>query len=606
MTRTWSGRIGTVLVALVLLCAVAAPWLAPSDPEALDVLNRFTGPSAAHWLGTDQVGRDLLSRLIYGTRVAALVALAAIALAMAAGVTLGVVAGLAGGWTERLLLVLFDIVAAFPSLILALAVVAIFGPSLPTLVLVVAGTLVPQFGRVARAQVLQTKNAPYLEAERILGASPLRIVLRHLLPNIAGPLVVLASMDIPGVVTIEAGLSFVGLGVRPPLASLGTLINDGYNYLSRQPVAGADGERRAGAGHTRLHPVRRGVAGCRRSPLPPARMTAVLASIEALTVRAGPATILRSVTLEIPKGAIVGIVGESGSGKSTLGAALMGMLAPGLVAEGRIGFDGRDLLQLSPRAMRGLRGRTLAMIAQDPMTALNPLFTVGTHLTDVARRRRTLSRTQARAAGERMLHRVGIADPALRMASYPHQLSGGMRQRVAIAMALLAEPALLIADEPTTALDADGRGANRRPVRRAAPRDGGQHRVHLPPSRPGSAALRPHLRAVRRHRGRDGHRRGGDAGAEAPLHAGPAGLRDRCRGQRAAPLHPGPRSGPGGAAPRLHLCPPLPPRRTALPRRGAPAGREGAGPSRRLHPGAECLKPCWRPRMCGSASAPPR
>ncbi len=182
-------------------------------------------------------------------------------------------------------------------------------------------------------------------------------------------------------------------------------------------------------------------------------MTA-LASIEALTVRAGPASILRAVTLDIPKGAIIGIVGESGSGKSTLGAALMGMLAPGLVAEGRIGFDGRDLLQLSPRAMQGLRGRTLAMIAQDPMTALNPLFTIGTHLVDVARRRRALSRTQARVAGEQMLHRVGIADPALRMASYPHQLSGGMRQRVAIAMALLAEPTLLIADEPTTALDA--------------------------------------------------------------------------------------------------------------------------------------------------------
>jgi peptide/nickel transport system permease protein len=211
---------------------VAAPLLAPYDPEALDVLNRFSLPSTAHWLGTDQVGRDLLSRLIYGTRVAAAVALAAIALAMAVGVGLGAVAGMAGGVAERVLLVLFDIVAAFPSLILALAAVAIFGPSLRTLILVVAGTMVPQFGRVARAQVLQTKSASFIDAERILGASNLRIALRHILPNIAGPLIVLASMDIPGVVTIEAGLSFMGLGVRPPLASLGTLINDGYNYLS--------------------------------------------------------------------------------------------------------------------------------------------------------------------------------------------------------------------------------------------------------------------------------------------------------------------------------------------------------------------------------------
>ena len=183
-------------------------------------------------------------------------------------------------------------------------------------------------------------------------------------------------------------------------------------------------------------------------------MTA-LATIEALTVRAGAATILRGVSLAVPAGGIVGVVGESGSGKSTLGAALMGLLGPGLAAEGRIGFGGQDLLALDGKAMQRLRGRELAMIAQDPMTALNPLFTIGTHLVDVARRRHPeLTRRLARAAGEHMLHRVGIADPAARMAAYPHQLSGGMRQRVAIAMALLAEPLLLVADEPTTALDA--------------------------------------------------------------------------------------------------------------------------------------------------------
>ena len=180
-----------------------------------------------------------------------------------------------------------------------------------------------------------------------------------------------------------------------------------------------------------------------------------LASVERLTVRAGAATILRGVSLDVPSGAILGVVGESGSGKSTLGAALMGMLPAGLVAEGRILFGGHDLLTLDGRAMRRLRGVQLAMVAQDPMTALNPLFTVGTHLVDVARRRHPeLARPAARQAAEAMLGRVGIADPHRRMEAYPHQLSGGMRQRVAIAMALLAEPMLLVADEPTTALDA--------------------------------------------------------------------------------------------------------------------------------------------------------
>ena len=230
--RRWPGRLGAALVALVLLMAVAAPLIATHDPESLDVLNRFAGPSTAHWLGTDQVGRDIYSRLVYGTRVAVAVAVCAIALALLVGVLLGTVAAFAGGWVDRALLVLFDTVAAFPSLILALAVVAVWGPSTRNVVLIVAATVAPQFARVARAQVLVVQSAAFLEAERILGASSARIVLSHLLPNIAGPLVVLASLDIPGVVTIEAGLSFIGLGVRPPLASLGTLINDGYSYLS--------------------------------------------------------------------------------------------------------------------------------------------------------------------------------------------------------------------------------------------------------------------------------------------------------------------------------------------------------------------------------------
>lgn len=238
---TWPGRIGAALVAVMLLAAIAAPLIATHDPEELDVLNRFSGPSLAHFLGTDQVGRDIFSRLVFGARVAMAVATAAIALAMAVGVPLGIVAATAGGWVERLLLVLFDVIAAFPSLILALAVVAVFGASTTNLVLIVALTLVPQFARIARAQTLVVRAAPFLEAERILGIAPLRIAVRHVLPNIAGPLIVLASMDIPGVITIEAGLSFIGLGVRPPLASLGTLINDGYSYLSDSawPVAAA-------------------------------------------------------------------------------------------------------------------------------------------------------------------------------------------------------------------------------------------------------------------------------------------------------------------------------------------------------------------------------
>jgi peptide/nickel transport system permease protein len=232
IASTFAGAVGLVIVTVVISAAVFAPWITPYDPDALDVMNRFQNPSSAHWLGTDHLGRDLFSRLIVGSRIAMAVALSAITVAMITGTFLGIAAASLPAHIERVILILFDVIASFPSLVLALAVVAVFGPSTQLVVVIVAVTLIPVFGRVARAQVLTINNAPYIEAERLLGASYMRIVLSHLLPNIAGPLVVLASMEIPVVITIEAGLSFIGLGVRPPLASWGTLIYDGYAYLS--------------------------------------------------------------------------------------------------------------------------------------------------------------------------------------------------------------------------------------------------------------------------------------------------------------------------------------------------------------------------------------
>lgn len=231
-----TGATGAAIVALVLLCALFAPWVATHDPLALDVMNRFSLPSATHWLGTDHLGRDLYSRMVYGASVAMQVALLAIGIALSMGTALGILAAYLPARSERFVLILFDVISSFPSLVLALAVVAVFGPSMLIVVVIVAITLVPHFGRVARSQVLTLKSAPFLEAERILGSSWGRIVVHHVLPNILGPLVILASMDIPVVITIEAGLSFLGLGIRPPLASWGTLIQDGYQYLSQSWV----------------------------------------------------------------------------------------------------------------------------------------------------------------------------------------------------------------------------------------------------------------------------------------------------------------------------------------------------------------------------------
>jgi peptide/nickel transport system permease protein len=236
LLSTPAGAVGTAIVAAVVVAGLFAPWISPYDPDSLDVVNRFGPISAAHWLGTDQIGRDTLSRLLHGATVAMEVSLSSIIIALALGTALGILAASASIAIERVILILFDVISAFPSLVLALAVVAVFGPSNVQLVGIVAITLVPHFGRVARAQTLSLGSAPFLEAERILGASSARLMLRHILPNIAGPLIVLASMEIPVVITIEAGLSFLGLGIRPPLASWGTIIYDGYAYLSDSPL----------------------------------------------------------------------------------------------------------------------------------------------------------------------------------------------------------------------------------------------------------------------------------------------------------------------------------------------------------------------------------
>ncbi|SDR51279.1 peptide/nickel transport system permease protein [Rhizobiales bacterium GAS191] len=233
---TLPGAVGLGIVGVVVLAALFAPLIVTDDPDRLDVMNRFAAPSWQHWLGTDHLGRDLYSRLVYGASVAMAVALSSIGFALALGTCLGIGAAYLPTSTERFILIVFDIISSFPSLVLALAVVAVFGPSTALVISIVGVTLVPHFGRVARAQVLTVRNAPYLEAERIIGASGTRIVFAHVLPNIMGPLIVLASMDIPVVITIEAGLSFIGLGVRPPLASWGTLIYDGYAYLSDSAI----------------------------------------------------------------------------------------------------------------------------------------------------------------------------------------------------------------------------------------------------------------------------------------------------------------------------------------------------------------------------------
>lgn len=225
------GAVGVVLVALLVFSAVFAGVLAPFDPAAINVPAKLQPPSPEHWLGTDQLGRDVLSRALYGGRVALTVALVSTALSVGAGVILGMIAGFGPRWLDNLIVLSFDTVRAYPVIILALAVGPIFGAGLKTVIGILVVTSIPYYGRIVRTSVISASKADYVEALMAMGMSRARILARHILPNIIGPILILASMDIPVFIAAEAGLSFLGVGVKPPQSSWGLILDDGYKFI---------------------------------------------------------------------------------------------------------------------------------------------------------------------------------------------------------------------------------------------------------------------------------------------------------------------------------------------------------------------------------------
>jgi peptide/nickel transport system permease protein len=229
------GMTGLLIVVAILLATVFAPALTPHDPFEVDVYKRLISPTWQHWLGTDQLGRDVLSRVLFGGRIALRVALVAISVSMAAGLLLGMMAGFGPKWLDRLLVIAFDTLRSFPTIMFALSIVVLTGPSLNTVIGVIIITSIPVYARIVRTQTQALRNHDFILAERAMGASTARILRHHILPNIAAPLLILASMDVPAVVGMEAGLSFLGLGVSPPTPSWGSILNDGYSYLRNSP-----------------------------------------------------------------------------------------------------------------------------------------------------------------------------------------------------------------------------------------------------------------------------------------------------------------------------------------------------------------------------------
>jgi peptide/nickel transport system permease protein len=463
------------LVAAIVLAALVTPLLPLPDPVRQDVANRLVAWLPGSLLGRDEFGRDVLSRILWGARASLAVAFASALIAGLVGTALGLVAGWFRGVAEFAAVRVADVVLCFPPILLALLVVTLLGPGTATLILVLSILYMPGFVRVTYAEVLSARSQDYVEAVRALGAPTPRILARTVLPNIAGPVLVQFSLAVAAAVVVESGLSFLGLGVVPPTPSWGLMIRGARATMEQSPTlllwpclaltltilamnmlcdALRDAvDRKGGARAPRLRAVDRVLPG-----LFPAREPPPLLDVQGLTVEiATPGGIIcpvEDVSFTLPAGRTLAIVGESGSGKSITATAVMGLLPP--VAQPVAGvarFEGRDLLALPEPERRRLRGGAMAMVFQDPMSSLNPVHRVGDQVAEAIRAHRAVTAEAASREAVALLRRVGIADPDRRARAYPHELSGGMRQRVMIAMAIANRPRLLIADEPTTALD---------------------------------------------------------------------------------------------------------------------------------------------------------
>ncbi|MET7476167.1 dipeptide/oligopeptide/nickel ABC transporter permease/ATP-binding protein [Streptomyces sp. NPDC005648] len=485
-------KIAVCFLAVVVLTALFAPLLAPHDPLDQQPPVDGTGhPSAEHWMGQDSLGRDILSRLMYGARWSLAIGLGATALALMAGALLGAVAATSRKAVDETLMRCLDVVMAFPGIALAAVLVAVFGGGITVLICAIAFLFTPPVARVVRANVLDQYGEDYVTAERVIGARTPHIVLRHVAVNCAAPVLVFCTVQVAEAIVFEASLSFIGAGVRPPDPSWGSVISDGKNMVltggwwatvfpgllilvtvlalnilsegvsdawaapaAREvPVREAEDRLEApepGSGEVLRLPglaaaARRLRAGARTLPRGRQPVLAVDNLAIGFEGRHSGVDIVDGISFEVQAGEVLGLVGESGCGKSLTALTIMGLQPRGARIRGQVRFDQRDLLAEPMRVRRRLLGHEMAMVHQDALSSLNPAMTIRAQLKQLVRR-------GGRRGPAELLALVGL-DPDRTLRSYPHELSGGQRQRVLIAMALSRDPKLIVADEPTTALD---------------------------------------------------------------------------------------------------------------------------------------------------------
>ncbi|WP_217554083.1 dipeptide/oligopeptide/nickel ABC transporter permease/ATP-binding protein [Streptomyces sp. GbtcB6] len=511
-----SSKAALVFLAVVVLAAALAPLLAPADPLAQQAPADGTGhPSAGHWMGQDSLGRDVLSRLMYGARWSLAIGLGATALALVAGALLGALAATSRRAVDETLMRCLDVVMAFPGIALAAVLVAVFGGGITVLICAIAFLFTPPVARVVRANVLDQYGEDYVTAERVIGARTPHIVVRHVAVNCLAPVLVFCTVQVAEAIVFEASLSFIGAGVRPPDPSWGSVIADGKNMvltggwwatlfpgllilltvLSLNILSEGVSDAWASPAGREVEPtepaevLEPGEAlelpslteaaerlRARARPLPSHEGPPVL-SVKNLAIgftdRHRGVNIVNGISFEVHPAEVLGLVGESGCGKSLTALTIMGLQPKTARVTGRIDFHPGEVTR--PKGARGcteyaataararstptaphppidlttphprLLGHEIAMVYQDALSSLNPSMTVNAQL-------KQLTRRGGHRPPAELLTLVGL-DPTRTLPAYPHELSGGQRQRVLIAMALSRDPRLIIADEPTTALD---------------------------------------------------------------------------------------------------------------------------------------------------------
>ncbi|MFJ1883816.1 dipeptide/oligopeptide/nickel ABC transporter permease/ATP-binding protein [Streptomyces sp. NPDC088137] len=465
--RTPIGVTALTACLLVALVAVLGPVLLGDRAAQVDTDAINQGSSAAHLLGTDQLGRDIASRVVVATRLTLRLTLMAAVIGVGGGLLLGVAPAVVGRRLGRLITATVGVLVAFPGLLFLLFLATIFGVGSTGAVFAVGLAMVPPMARLVQNLTASIAGSDYVAAARILGVGRFRMVVRHLLPNIAEPSVLFATQATGGILVAFSGLSFLGLGVQPPQYDWGRLLNEQLNRIFVNPAAalapgaavvltglmfGLVGEVLAQAGGRRA-PQAPETTPQEELGTPPAPAVehdggALVRARDLRVTFPGGRQAVRGISLDIGAGEAVGLVGESGSGKSLSALALADLMPhPGRVSAAALGFDGHDL-RADPRL-----GTELAMVFQDPMASLNPALRVGRQLAEVAEVHLGASRAEATARAVDRLDAVRIATPGRRARQRPHEYSGGMRQRAVIAMGLMGKPKLIIADEPTTALD---------------------------------------------------------------------------------------------------------------------------------------------------------